>query len=386
MNYTRHIEKNLENHFNTYKQAIVLLGARQTGKTTILKRIFSDATYLLVDNEQTKNILETYDINTYLQVLGGSKQIIIDELHLLSDPGRAVKIIYDQMTNVQLIVTGSSALHIKNKSSESMAGRKIEYRLFPLTFSEYLVQKEIDTELNYTILENAIFSKQNPARLFSPSDLVSRTLVYGLYPEQINIPNPRNYLLELADSAIFKDIVELNLIDNRSKAKELLKLLAYQIGNLISYSEIGNRLSLDRRTVEKYITIFEQSYILFRVYPYSKKARDEIGKAPKIYFYDLGLRNAIIDNFDTSELRPDMGAMFENFIIAELAKTISYQQLDYKLNYWRLKSGSEVDIVLSNASDLYGFEVKLKNGQTSVAFTNRYPHAKTHLITKDNFY
>lgn len=211
-------------------------------------------------------------------------------------------------------------------------------------------------------------------------------MVYGLYPEQINIPDPRNYLLELADSAIFKDIVELNLIDNRSKAKELLKLLAYQIGNLINYSEIGNRLSLDRRTVEKYITIFEQSYILFRVYPYSKKARDEIGKATKVYFNDLGLRNAIIDNFDTSELRPDMGAMLENFIVCELKKIISYNQLDFKLNYWRLKSGSEIDIVLSNANDLYGFEVKLKSGQTSKAFTNRYPDAKTHVITKENFY
>lgn len=386
MSYIRHLEKTLKNHFNDYNQAIVLLGARQTGKTTILQRIFPSATYLIVDNEQTKKVLETYDINTYLQVLGGSKQVIIDELHLLSDPGRAVKIIYDQIPNIQLIVTGSSALHIKNKSSESMAGRKIEYKLFPLSFSEYLVQKGIDTQLNNNILENTILDKDKQAKLFSSSELVEHVLAYGLYPEQINMPNPRNYLLELADSAIFKDIVELNLIDNRAKAKELLKLLAYQIGNLVNYSEIASKLSLDRRTVEKYITIFEQSYILFRVYPYSKKGRDEIGKTPKIYFHDLGLRNAIIDNFDISVSRPDLGAMFENFIVSELQKIISYNQLDFKINYWRLKSGSEVDIVLSNENELYALEVKLTKGKTSVAFTNRYPNAKTRVVNKDNFY
>lgn len=386
MNYQRHLETKLKNHFNTYKQAIVLLGARQTGKTTLLQRIFTDALYLLVDNEQTLKTLETYDISTYKQILGTSKQVIIDELHLLSDPGRAVKIIYDQIPNIQLIVTGSSALHIKNKSTESMAGRKIEYKLFPLTFSEYLVQKEIDKTLSYSVLENAIENDNPKAKLFSPAEVLNQVLLFGLYPEVINLPEPRRYLLELADSAIFKDIVELNLIENRSKAKDLLKLLAYQIGNLISYSEIGSKLSLDRRTVEKYIDIFEQSYLLFRVYPYSKNKRSEIGKAPKVFFNDLGLRNALIDNFDASTYRSDMGAMFENFIMSELQKIVSYKDLDYSLNYWRLKSGSEVDVVLSNAKELYGLEVKLNDGVVSTAFSNRYPKAYTKVITKENFF
>jgi uncharacterized protein len=387
MNYTRHLENNLKKHFDTYKQAIVLLGARQTGKTTLLKRLFPKANYLLLDNEQTKKTLETYDISTYSQILGKSKQVIIDELHLLSDPGRAVKIIYDQMPKIQLVVTGSSALHIKNKSTESMAGRKIEYKLYPLTFSEYLMQRELENKLNYNILENIVKkNKQNKPKLFSPKKIVEHVLVYGLYPEQIHLPNPRKYLIELANSAIFKDIVELNLIENRTKAKELLKLLAYQIGNLINYSEIGNKISLDRRTVEKYIDIFEQSYILFRLYPYSSNKRGEIGKSPKIYFHDIGLRNAIIDNFESSVLRPDMGVMFENFIVSELKKAISYQELDFKLNYWRLKTGSELDIILSNSKELYGIEVKLQNGQATNAFINRYPKAKVSTLNKSNFY
>lgn len=386
MNLSRHLETRLLQHFRTYKQAIILLGARQVGKTTLLKRIFPDATYLLVDNEQTKRTLETYDIHTYKQIIGRNKQVIIDELHLLSDPGRVVKIIYDQIPYIQLIVTGSSALHIKNKSSESMAGRKLEYHLFPLTFSEYLVQKGISAHMDYTILNNIMSNKQIEVKIFSPGDLLNHVLIYGLYPEVIHLAEPRQYLLELADSSIFKDIIELNLIENRSKAKELLKLLAYQIGSLINYSEIGSRLSIDRRTVEKYIDVFEQSYILFRIYPYSKNKRDEIGKTPKIYFHDLGLRNALIENFDTSLHRSDMGAMFENFIMSELQKIISYQELDYKLNYWRLKSGSEVDIVLNNEREIFGIEVKLNNGTISSTFTNRYPNAQTRVTTSSNFY
>lgn len=386
MNNFRHLEKKLENHFNTYKQAIVLLGARQTGKTTLLKKVFPKASYLLLDNEQVKQVLESYDINTYKQILGPTKQLIIDELHLASDPGRVVKIIYDQIPEIQLIVTGSSALHIKNKSTESMAGRKIEYQLFPLTFSEYLVQKEIVQQANFNILENCLQHASSETQLFLPKEIASYLLLYGTYPETLNIQSPRIYLENLADSAVFKDIVELNLIDNRTKAKELLKLLAYQIGNLINYSEISSRLSLDRRTVERYIDIFEESFLIFRVYPYSKKGRDEIGKSPKIYFHDLGLRNALINNFEPVHLRDDYGALFENFIISEVQKSISYQNLNYKLNYWRTKSGSEVDIVLSNTEQLIGIELKVAGGQFSEAFLNRYQNSQTKIITLDNFY
>ncbi|NCN06333.1 MAG: ATP-binding protein [Candidatus Pacebacteria bacterium] len=386
MKYTRHLEANLLSHFSNYKQAIVLLGARQTGKTTLLRRLFPDALYILLDNEQTKNVLETYDISTYKQAIGRTKQLIIDELHLLHDPGRAVKIIYDQVPGLQLIVTGSSALHIKNNSTESMAGRKIEYNLFPLTFSEYLVQKNIETVLNHSVLTNVLEQTTPPKHLFSPSGLLEQVLLYGLYPDVLNLPEPRQYLLNLAESAIFKDIVELNLIDNRSKAKSLLELLAYQIGNLCNYSEIGARLSLDRRTVERYIDIFEQSFIVFRIFPYANNKRNEIGKTPKIYFHDLGLRNALIDNYDSITVRSDAGALFENFIIAELKKNISYQQSDFSLNYWRTNNGAEVDIVLSNNHTVIGAEVKMQSGSVSTAFTNRYPDAKTHVITRHTFY
>jgi uncharacterized protein len=382
----RHLDAQLKNHFQKYKQAIVLLGARQTGKTTILKKIFSNAQYLLVDNLETKNVLETYDINTYKQIIDRNKKLIIDELHLLSDPGRAVKIIYDQIPDLQIIVTGSSALHIKNKSTESMAGRKIEYKIYPLSFSEYLEQLEVESSLNFNILNQILHKPDIQARLFSPKKMLDRVLAYGLYPEIINFQDPEDYLINLADSAIFKDIVELDLIEDRSKAKELLKLLAYQIGNLINYSEIAQKLSLDRRTVERYIDIFEQSYILFRLFPFSKNRRDEIGKAPKVYFQDLGLRNALIGNFDISPARVDLGAMFENFIITEVQKSLVYSRQRYSLNYWRLTTGSEVDLVLSNHQELIGVELKLNKGSITKAFTNRYPEAKTMVINSENYY
>lgn len=384
--YTRHLETALKAHFLTYKQALVLLGARQVGKTTLLTRLFPDAQYLLLDNESVKKVLETYDLNTYRQLLGKSRQLILDELHLLTNPGRAVKIIYDQLPQTQLIVTGSSSFHIKNKTGESMAGRKIDYHLFPLTFSEYLVQKQTEPHLNYQILDNLLKPDKRTPHLFDPSQIVTNALIYGLYPELITLPQNIPYLHNLADSVVFQDLLELSLIDNKAKAKNLLKLLAYQIGNLINYAELANKLGLDQRTVKKYIDIFEQSYILFRLYPYSQRTRSEITKSPKIYFWDLGLRNAIIGNFDDLSIRPDSGAIFENFIITEISKINSYLGNPYQLKYWRLKSGSEVDLVLTKGKHLYGCEIKLSHSAFSSAFTNRYPHAEKRIITLQNFY
>ena len=384
--HIRHQDSALINHFKTYRQALVLLGARQVGKTTILKRLFPQANYLLLDNEHTKQILASYDINTYRQLLGQHKTIILDELHLLGNPGRAIKIIYDQLPHINLIATGSSALHIKNKTGESMAGRKIDYHLYPLTFSEYLTQTKIQASLNINLLAQHTSSSPSIRHLFSPSEIATNVMVYGLYPELLSLPQDTTYLKNLADSVVFKDIIELNLIDNKTKAKQLLHLLAYQIGSLINYSEISNKLNLDQRTVQRYIDIFEQSHIIYRLYPYSTRKRNELTKTPKIYFWDLGLRNAIINNFSPLSIRPNADALFENFIITELTKLNSYSNTGFQLNYWRTKSGSEIDLVLSKDNSLHALEIKLNQGTPSSAFRHRYPHAKIKTITLNNFY
>ncbi|MBI5358925.1 ATP-binding protein, partial [Candidatus Amesbacteria bacterium] len=346
--------------------------------------------YFLLDNEPVWKNFETYDQFFYKLVFSNiSNTIILDEIHLLSNPGRAAKIIFDQFPDKHLIITGSSALNIKNKTAESLAGRKIEYHLYPLTFAEYLEQTS-DQINNYNIsetLKTGLISFDPQVLLFNLRATLERILTYGLYPYLVEHPSDTEYLLNLSDSVIFKDILELDLIENRKVALDLLKLLAHQIGNLINYAELSRKLNIDTRTVKKYIEIFEQSYIIFRLYPFSKNARDEIGKSPKIYFHDLGLRNALINDFSSPFLRRDSGAIFENFIICEFYKLNDYLKTGFNLNFWRTSQGSEVDLVLSQENkSLVGLEIKLSKGNPSRAFAGRYKDAQLGVITSENFY
>lgn len=388
----RHLDKHLENHFSKYKQVLILLGSRQVGKTTIIKKIFPEADYFLVDNEPIRKILESYDIETYKTIIKKDcKKIVIDEIHLLSDPGRAVKIIYDQLPNLNIVITGSSSFHIKNKTSESLAGRKIDYNIYPLTFSEYLNQIGIEDNLNFNILDKIInqsksFYLEDPVYRFDVQNVLNNVLIYGLYPHLVSNYGDEKYLLNFTDSLIFKDILELNLIENKKLAKDLLKLLAFQIGNLINYSELADNLKADQRTIKRYIEIFEQSFIIFRLPPYSKNKRDEISKSTKIFFYDTGIRNAVIGDFSDLNLRTDKGALFENFLISEMIKQNSYLDKNYKFYYWRTKQGSEIDLVLEKNQELIGVEIKYKKKALNKAFKARYPEAQVKIVTTSNFY
>lgn len=387
----RHLDSKIENHFKKYKQVLILLGSRQVGKTTIVNKIFKESDYFLVDNEPIKKILEAYDVEAYKTIINkDAKEVIIDEIHLLENPGRAIKIIYDQFKNIRLIITGSSSFHIKNKTGESLAGRKIDYNIYPLTFSEYLNQKGIESSLNYNIFEKVIddqkYAPKKQLYKFDMDSILSGVLIYGQYPHLIKNPNDKKYLLNFVDSLIFKDILELNLIEDKKLAKDLLKLLAFQIGNLINYSELAGNLNADQRTIKRYIEIFEQSFILFRLHPYSKNKRNEIIKSPKIFFYDTGVRNALIGDFSDLDSRIDKGALFENFIISELLKQNSYSDGDFNLYYWRTKQGSEIDLVLENKDNLIGVEIKYKEKTMNRAFKNRNPKAKIRMVTAENFY
>lgn len=384
-NQKRHLDSTLENHFKQYKEVLVLLGARQVGKTTILKKIFPGAQYLSVDSEPIREVFDRYDPIAYRQILKlDVDYVVIDEIHKLSDPGRAAKIFYDQIHEYKLIITGSSAFNIKNKASESLAGRKIEYHLYPLTFSEYLVQKGIVTDFSNLFMDKFT---QNNVYSFDMQSILDNVLIYGLYPETLSRPSDPIYLQNLVDSVVFKDLLDLRLIENRVGALNLLKLLAHQIGSLVNYSELSSRLGMNVKTISRYIDLFEQSFILYKLLPYSTKQRDEIGKMPKIYFYDLGLRNALVENFQSILIRPDGGQLFENFVISEILKINYYSNFGFKLNYWRTKQGSEIDLVLSkNDGELRGIEIKSSARTGGTAFSNRYPKASVITINKQNFY
>lgn len=388
MKLKRHIDEAVIRHFAKNKEILIMLGSRQVGKTTLLKRLFPGAYYLLADNESVRSSLELYDISAYKQILPLEiTQLIVDEVHLLSDPGRFAKIVYDQMPGVNLIITGSSSLQIKNRATESLAGRKYDFYLYPLTLSEYLYQKEIEESLNYRILENTISNNlDDKIHTFDLNGILRNILIYGLYPHSVNQPNNKDYLKNLVDSVIFKDLIELRAIENQNGALNLLRLLAYQIGSLVNLSELSNRLNMNIKTVQRYLNIFEQSFIIFPLKPYSKVGRDEIGKMNKYYFYDVGLRNALIENFNPIGSRIDYGNIFENFVISEFLKINSYGGFEYKMNFWRTKQGSEIDLVLTKGNNLYGIEIKTGGKRVNKAFLNRYPNAKLRILTPFNFY
>jgi len=386
----RHLDQTLRDHFEKYKEILVLLGARQVGKTTIIKRIFPEATYLIVDNEPIKSTLERYDPAVYRQLLNaGSKWIVIDEIQKLNDPGRAAKIFFDQLPQFKLIITGSSAFNIKNKASESLAGRKIDYHLYPLTLSEYLVQNGLENTLSFLPIEK-LSRGERAGEVIRPYDykgILDNILVYGLYPAMQTHPRDSIYLTNLIDSVVFKDLVELSLLENKSAALSLLKLLAYQIGSLVNYAELSSKLGIGAKTVKRYIELFEQSFIIFIIKPYSSRKRDEISKMPKVYFYDLGLRNALINNFEPIRGRGDAGQMFENFIVSELLKYNYYGNFGYSFNYWRTKSGSEVDLVLNKPGHkTVALEIKSKSRRVNQAFVSRYPDSKMIVISRNNYW
>lgn len=386
MNIQRHIDDKIAKHFDKYQQILLLMGPRQVGKTTILKKVFPMAKYFLLDEDPVLKVFESYDSNVYKQNLSDSEYIILDEIHLLDDPGRVAKIIYDLLPDKKLIITGSSSFNIKHKTTESLAGRKIDYRLFPLTISEFLVQNETEKTLNFNVIENILNNNSSKIRPFDLANITNTILIYGSYPFLIKSPRDKNYLNNLTDSVIFKDIIELDLIENKKVASDLLKLLAYQIGNIINYAELARMLNIDVRTVKRYIDIFEQSYIIFRLNPYSKNKRQELVKSPKIYFFDNGIRNSLINNFENIDLRNDRGALFENYIISEIYKANIYGEYNFNMNYWRIKSGSEIDLVLSDNKKLIACEIKYTKGSISKAFTNRYPEAIERIVTLENYY
>ncbi|GAA4465668.1 ATP-binding protein [Nibrella saemangeumensis] len=358
-----------ENFFK--KKAILLLGPRQVGKTTLLRQLAetgsSGVLYLNCDEPDVREDLQN-TTSTALRVLLGDKQVVfIDEAQRVPGIGLTLKLLVDQFPDVQVIATGSSALELAGGVQESLAGRKFEYHLYPLSTAEMVAHT----------------SRRDEQRL------LEQRLIYGLYPEIVNHPaESARRLLELVDGTLYKDALALQDVRKPAVLQKLLVALALQVGSEISYYELGQTVGTDPVTVERYITLLEQSYVLFQVGALSRNLRNELKKSKKVYFYDNGIRNALIKNFNPLALRNDSGALWENFMISERIKFNHYAGLRPNYYFWRTHAQQEIDWIEEANGQLLAIEFKWNakaKARIPNTFLQAYPDATPVGITPENY-
>jgi len=365
----RLIKKVIQNRL--YKgKAILLFGPRQVGKTTILESLIKDydhVRWLNADDSDVHTLFEKPSSSVFKREFANVKILIIDKAQRIDNIGLKLKLITDQIKNIQLIVTGSSAFELANEVNEPLTGRKWEYKMYPLSFEEMV----------------------NHHGFLEEKRLLNHRLIYGYYPDVVTANGDEKEILkQLADSYLFKDILVWNKILKSDKLVKLLQALAFQLGNQVSYSELGKIVGLDNQTIENYIVLLEQSFVIFRLSSFNRNLRTELKKSRKIYFYDNGIRNALIANFQQVELRQDIGALWENFMVSERMKYNAYHNNWVNRYFWRTTAQQEVDYLEEQDGLLYGFEFKwstTKKARITKAFTNGYPDAITQIITPDNF-
>lgn len=363
---------------------ILVLGARQVGKTTLAKDIGKKlegegkrVLYLNCDLAEEMSAVNTNSKVVLERLLSGVDVLLIDEAQRLDNPGLTLKIIYDNFQDVRVLATGSSSFDLKNRLSDPLTGRYLDFTLYPLSFTESL---------------QAGVGVSNEALLKSKADvLLPQVMLYGLYPEVYlsNTPERKQALLErIVESYLFKDILTFQRVRNSQAIKDLTKALAYQIGSEVNENELSNRLKIDRKTVVNYLDILEKSYVIVSAHPYSKNPRREIGTHYKVYFVDLGIRNALIGDFNPIDLRADAGLLWENFLFVERRKLFANKGQVATSNFWRSYSGAEVDYIeKATNEELKAFEFKYGDGSLSKgasSFTNEYG-IKVQLINQKNY-
>lgn len=359
------IDKNLGNG-----KAIILLGARQTGKTTLLKQIFAGRSNVLWINGDEPDTIALFDKSSSARlrnVFAGYSIVVIDEAQRISNIGIKLKLITDNIPNIQVIATGSSSFDLSNKINEPLTGRKWEYNLYPFSFAEL-------------VSHNGFLEEKR---------LLSQRLIFGSYPDVINSPgNEKQILKQLSDSYLYKDILMWEQIKKPDKLLSLLQAISLQLGNEVSYNELGNMVSLDNQTVEKYLQLLEKTYIIFRLKAFSRNLRKELKRGRKIYFYDNGIRNALIANFGIPELRTDIGALWENYLISERLKYLQYNNIWANSFFWRTQDQQEIDYLEERDGILYTWEFKWNPNKTvklPKTFAHSYPNHQFKLINSENY-
>lgn len=353
-------------------KVIAILGPRQVGKTTLLSQLSipeSDILWLNCDNTDDCQALENQTTTGLRQLVGQKRFVIIDEAQRVKNIGLTLKMMADTFREqVQVIVTGSSSLELSNQVSEPATGRIYEYRLYPLSLAELSLRSSVREEQR----------------------LLEQRLVYGCYPEVVTHPDQDKRILTIiANNYLYKDLLSYNGIRKPDVLARLLQALAIQVGEQVSYNELSRLLGIDRATVESYIDLLEKCFVIFRLPSYSGNLRTELRHNRKIYFYDNGIRNAIISNFAPLNLRTDAGALWENMMLSERVKHNAYRQSYAQIYFWRTQAQAEIDFVEIEDGVMQAYEFKFNPNKTPrapKAFCNAYPNASFHVVTPDNYH
>ena len=355
-------------------KVIVLLGSRRVGKTVFIEHIIQnhirkDYLYLNGDDVQTQAAFADRTLNNFKRLIGKNRYLIIDEAQNIKDIGWALKLIHDQIKEVTIIATGSSTFDLQSKIGEPLTGRKSKFFLFPFS------QQELSA------YENLIETKAN----------LSARLIYGSYPEIFQNDDKiswEEYLKDLSSEYLFKDILVLENIHNAAKLHDLLRLLAFQVGNLVSYDELGRQLGMSKNTVIKYLDLLTKTFIIFPLPGYSRNLRNEITKSKKWYFYDNGIRNAMIYNFNPLEFRNDIGQLWENYFISERIKYQYNNRILANNYFWRTYKQQEIDLIEESGRQLTAFETKWgssKKHKIPKSWSEAYPDSRFYFVNPDNY-
>lgn len=355
-------------------KVLLLIGPRQVGKTTLLKNMLESVSsekkvqFWNCDESDVRQFLSEANSAKLKSFVGNSDFIVIDEAQRVKDIGLTIKILHDSFPNVQLAVTGSSSLDLSNSINEPLTGRKFEYNLFPFSTNELV----------------------NHTSMLEEMRLLKNRLVYGFYPDVVNNPGEEKEILtNIVNSYLYKDVFEFQDIRKSSVIEKLVQVLALQVGSEVSFNELGNLLGIDTVTVQRYVDLLEKAYVIFHIRSFSRNVRNELKKSIKIYFYDNGVRNSVISNFSPVELRSDIGALWENFLISERIKNNAYHNKHAKYYFWRTTQKQEIDFIEEVDQNLFAYEFKYNpkkaNSKCPLTFSNNYPNVPFDVITSENY-
>lgn len=353
---------------------ILLMGARRVGKTTLLKQAEAEfvgtSRFYNCDDPQVRDQFTDISLHQLQQLLKDTDLIIFDEAQRIKNIGITLKLIADELDDKKVLVSGSSSLELANEINEPLTGRKKTFHLYPISF-----------------LELSQYHQRDQVKVTS---YVNQAMLFGTYPVLFDLGSDQEkteYLLEITQDYLYKDALEYQNIRNPEQLRKLLTALALQLGNEVSYTELANTVGVDQKTVIRYVDLLEKSYVIFRLPALSRNLRKEINKSRKIYFYDNGVRNALIRNFNAYDLRTDRGAVWENFLIAERIKRDNYLREFKNYYFWRTYDQKEIDFIEEAGGQLRGFEFEwIKDKLTQPKeFLETYENSSVELVNKNSF-